>query len=79
MDDEEEWVPDEGVGEEEEEEEEEEDGGEKEARDSLAELGNRQVGDEMDTIARTADHGYYLRSLHKSGAYSGPKTATQGL
>ena len=29
----------------------------------LRDLGNKFTGDEMDTIARTAPHSYYLRSL----------------
>ena len=29
----------------------------------LRDLGNKYTGDEMDTIARVAAHGYYLRSL----------------
>ena len=31
----------------------------------LRDLGNKYIGDEMDTIARTAPHNYYLRSLHQ--------------
>lgn len=34
----------------------------------IQELGNKVVGDEMDTIARTADHPYFLRSLMQSKA-----------
>ena len=39
----------------------------------LADLGLKTTGDEMDTVARYVEHGYYLRSLIQSGAYPGPK------
>ena len=35
----------------------------------LKDLGNKFSGDEMDIIAKTASHNYYLRSLEQSQAY----------
>ena len=35
----------------------------------LKDLGNKYSGDEMDLIAKTAEHGYYLRSLEQAGSY----------
>ncbi len=37
----------------------------------LKDLGNKSTGDEMDTIARMAHHGYYLRSLDQVEAHPG--------
>ena len=60
---EEDWIP---QGEEDEEEDEEEgvaEGGDSVLRDQVGVA--KDGGEEMDTIARTATHSYYLRSLHK--------------
>jgi hypothetical protein len=35
----------------------------------LKDLGNKCSGDEMDLIAKTAEHGYYLRSLEHAQSY----------
>ena len=51
-------------------------GGEEESgpvrKSVLKDLGNKFTGDEMDTIARTASHQYYLRSLDQPLHYPGP-------
>lgn len=71
---EEEWIPEgewEGEGEG---SDEEEDEGVFEGKNAIASLGNQSDVNAMDTIARTAHHPYYLRSLHQPGSYPGPKT-----
>ena len=79
----EEWTPQQTDEGEVEEEEEEEGGveGVAEGRDSvLTTEASLQSTDEMDTIARTADHSYYLRSLHKpemTAGLRGPKSILQ--
>lgn len=53
-------------------EEDEEDGVGKKHRVSqsvLKDLGNKYTGDEMDLIAKTAQHSYYLRSLEQTQYY----------
>ena len=44
----------------------------------LKDLGNKTAGYEMDTIARMAHHGYYLRSLEQSQTHPGLEGFTQG-
>ena len=48
----------------------------------LKDLGNKYTGDEMDLIAKTATHGYYLRSLEQAQSYPGgefsPKSTDVG-
>ena len=56
---------------------EDEDEGVSEGQYFLSELGNKVTGDEMDTIARTADHSYFLRSLMQSDSRGGPTSNTQ--
>lgn len=74
----EEWTP---QDEEEEEEQEDDEEGVAEGRDSV--LGENKVGvatDDMDTIARSVPHSYYLRSLHQPDAVAwlrGPKATLQ--
>ena len=68
-----EWIPEGEWEGEEEESDEEEDEGVFEGKNAIASLGNQSDADAMDTIARTAHHPYYLRSLHQSGSYPGPK------
>ena len=67
-----EWTPDEAIGGG---EEEDVDEGVYEGQDFLKELGNKLTGDEMDTIARKADHQYFLRSLMQPEAHDGPSTS----
>ena len=56
----------------EEEEEEERDEGVREGGNSvLQERGLRETAEDMDTIARSASHSYYLRSLHKPESIAG--------
>lgn len=38
----------------------------------LKDLGNKVTGNEMDTITKTVQHGYYLRSLDQNLSFSGP-------
>lgn len=47
----------------------------------LKDLGNKHTGDEMDIIAKTASHKYYLRSLEESQSYpsAGAPAATGGV
>ena len=40
-----------------------------EGRDFISELGNQPTGDEMDTIAKTVQHPYYLRSMDQPESY----------
>ena len=48
-----------------------------EGRDSV--LADQKTGDdEMDTIARTAEHTYYLRSLTKPESFPGPRPGQPG-
>ena len=56
---------------------EDEDEGVSEGHDFLSELGNKVTGDEMDTIARNADHSHFLRSLMQSDSHGGPTSNTQ--
>ena len=63
------WTPDEAIGDEEDEDIPE---GVDEEHGFLKELGNKLTGDEMDTIARKADHPYFLRSLLQSEGHDGP-------
>ena len=75
--DDDEWTP--GRGEEEEEEELE---GVAERKECVLpeRVVSHQGAEEMDTIARSAAHQYYLRSLHKSdasGSVRGPKAVLQ--
>ena len=74
---EEEWMPEgEGEGEE---SDGVEDEGVFEGRNVVASLGNQISEDAMDTIARTANHPYYLRSLHQPEAYPGPVAPTAAV
>ncbi len=59
------WTP-ENIGDDEQDEDDNE--GVFEGANIIRELGNKVVGNEMDTIARTADHPYFLRSLMQSDA-----------
>ena len=70
-----EWKPVMGEGEGGESDEGDEDEGVYEGKESvLAEREGIAEEDEMDTIARTAQHSYYLRSLHELEYFSGPST-----
>ncbi len=72
----EEWKPAATEGDGDGRESEEEDEGVYEGKDSvLAERqgsGGRGGDEEMDTIARSANHPYYLRSLHQPETFPGP-------
>ena len=72
---EEEWYQNEGEGEE---SEDDGDEGVYEGQDSV--LADRKTGDddEMDTIARTAEHPYYLRSLTQPESFPGPRPGQPG-
>ena len=76
--DEEEWRPEEGEGEGEEEDEEENEGV-SEGVDSVTVAAATENDDDMDTIARSVSHPYYLRSLHTPDAHSGTNPPHQTI
>lgn len=69
------WTPNEPVYSDD--DEEEGDDSVSEGKYFLRELGNKLTGDEMDTIARTVTHPYYLRSLMQPDSIDGPTLSTQ--
>ena len=71
---EEEWWHSEGEG------EESDDNGDEgvyEGRDSVL-ADRKSADDEMDTIARTAEHSYFLRSLTQPESFPGPRPGPPG-